>query len=78
MVAIAGGATLLMPGANGFPNPYLLMDFWKIIERYRVTSFILLPTMIGILLDIPITSDISSLEFVFCGAAPQPAELSWP
>ena len=75
MIAIAGGATLLMPGANGFRNPYLLMDFWKIIERYRVTSFTSVPTVIGILLDIPITSDISSLKYVSCGAAPLPAEL---
>ena len=64
MIAIAGGATLLMPGANGFRSPYLLMDFRKIIERYRVTNFISVPTMIGILLDIPIISDISSLSVV--------------
>ena len=64
MIAIAGGATLLMPGANGFRSPYLLMDFRKIIERYRVTNFISVPTMIGILLDIPIIGDISSLSVV--------------
>lgn len=75
MVAVAGGAELLLPGAHGFRNPYFLMDFWKIIERYRVTSFTSVPTVIGILLDIPIASDISSLKYVSCGAAPLSVEL---
>lgn len=75
LAALTGGAQLLLPGVNGYRNPYLLMDFWKIVARHRVTSFSAVPTVLGALLDVPVNADIASLRFVPCGAAPLPVAL---
>ena len=75
LAALTAGAQLLLPGVNGYRNPYLLMDFWKIIERHRVNSFSAVPTVLGALLDVPVNADITSLKYVPCGAAPLPMAL---
>ncbi|MCZ4142690.1 acyl-CoA synthetase, partial [Escherichia coli] len=51
-------------------------DFWKLVERYRVTSFSGVPTIYAALLQVPSDGrDLSSLRFALCGAAPMPVEL---
>ena len=52
-------------------------DFWETVDRYRPKSFSAVPTMLSILLLAPVKEglDISSLEFVICGAAPLPVEI---
>ena len=65
------GATLLLAGAQGFRSPQVRKNFWKLVERYRVNYFSAVPTIYSALLDIPRDgSDVSSLQFGFCGAAP--------
>jgi fatty-acyl-CoA synthase len=75
LAALTAGAQVLLPGVNGYRNPYLLMDFWKIVARHKVTSFSAVPTVLGALLDVPVDADISSLRYVPCGAAPLPVAL---
>lgn len=75
LAALAAGAQLLLPGVNGYRNPYLLMDFWKIVARHHVTSFSAVPTVLGALLDVPVDADIHTLRYVPCGAAPLPVAL---
>jgi fatty-acyl-CoA synthase len=75
LAALTAGAQMLLPGVNGYRNPYLLMDFWKIVARHKVTSFSAVPTVLGALLDVPVDADISSLRYVPCGAAPLPVAL---
>ena len=39
------GAQVLLAGPQGYRNPTLIQDFWKLVERYRVTSFSGVPTI---------------------------------
>lgn len=70
------GATIVLAGPSGFRNPDLVKDFWRIVERFRVTTFSAVPTMYSTLLNVPIEdADVSSLRFAACGAAPMPVEV---
>ncbi|HBN8224767.1 TPA: acyl-CoA synthetase [Pseudomonas aeruginosa] len=70
------GAQVLLAGPQGYRNPTLIQDFWKLVERYRVTSFSGVPTIYAALLQVPSDGrDLSSLRFALCGAAPMPVEL---
>ncbi len=70
------GAQVLLAGPQGYRNPTLIKDFWKLVERYRVTSFSGVPTIYAALLQVPSAGhDLSSLRFALCGAAPMPVEL---
>lgn len=70
-VLLRGGSIVVLPGFE----PAKVLDA---IERYRITSIMLVPTMIYALLDHPkfAETDLSSLETVFYGAsAISPARL---
>ncbi|MDH3200604.1 MAG: long-chain-fatty-acid--CoA ligase [Myxococcales bacterium] len=51
-------------------------EFWECVERYKVNSFYIVPTMWNILLRVPEASnvDTSTLRFGLSGAAPIPPE----
>lgn len=70
------GARVLLAGGDGFRNPKLIAGFWRLVERYRVTTFSGVPTVYAALLNVPIAgADVSSLRFGICGAAPMPVEM---
>jgi len=70
------GASVVVATPQGYRNPNLLPNFWKLIERYRVNYFSAVPTIYTALLDIPVAkNDISSLRYAICGAAPMPPEV---
>ncbi|TRZ64434.1 MAG: acyl-CoA synthetase [Rhodocyclaceae bacterium] len=70
------GATVVVATPQGYRNPKLLPNFWKLIERYRVNYFSAVPTIYTALLDIPVgENDVSSLRYAICGAAPMPPEV---
>lgn len=70
------GGEVLLAGPQGYRNPTLIQDFWKLVERYKVTSFSGVPTIYAALLQVPSEGrDLSSLRFALCGAAPMPVEL---
>lgn len=76
LAAFHRGAQVLLPGPQGYRNPALIKDFWKLVERYRVSSFSGVPTIYAALLQVPNQGiDVSSLRFALCGAAPMPVEL---
>lgn len=76
LAAFHRGAQVLLPGPQGYRNPALIKDFWKLVERYRVSSFSGVPTLYAALLQVPSQGvDVSSLRFALCGAAPMPVEL---
>lgn len=76
LAAFHYGAQVLLAGPQGYRNPALIKDFWKLVERYRVSSFSGVPTIYAALLQIPNDGiDVSSLRFALCGAAPMPVEL---
>jgi len=70
------GASVVVATPQGYRNPNLLANFWKIIERFRVNYFSAVPTIYTALLDIPVwESDVGSLRYAICGAAPMPPEV---
>ncbi|MBW2439150.1 MAG: AMP-binding protein, partial [Deltaproteobacteria bacterium] len=51
-------------------------NFYKIVDHYKAVTFSSVPTVLSILLDIPVgDADISSLRYAICGAAPLSVEL---
>ncbi|MBX9801452.1 MAG: AMP-binding protein [Caulobacteraceae bacterium] len=75
LATLACGVEMLIPGLYGFRNPYLLQDFWKIVEAHRVSSFSAVPTILTALMTVPLDADLACLKSVACGAAPMPAPL---
>ena len=70
------GASVVVATPQGYRNPNLLPNFWKLIQRYRVNYFSAVPTFYTALLDIPVgESDVGSLRYAICGAAPMPPEV---
>ncbi|GAB5482602.1 MAG: acyl-CoA synthetase [Parasphingorhabdus sp.] len=75
LVSLAGGVTILLCGPSGFRNPFMIGDFWKIVARHGVTTAAIVPTILSVLKDLPITENISSLRQIVSGAAPLPTAL---
>ncbi len=75
LAAFLCGARVILAGPNGFRNPALIGNFWRLVERFQVTAFSGVPTIYAALLGVPIgDAKISSLRFGVCGAAPMPVE----
>jgi len=71
---VGGQVVLLSP--TGYRDPGIMKNFFKIVERYRAVFFSCVPTVLSVLLDIPSgDTDISSLRYALCGAAPLSVEL---
>lgn len=72
--SVGGRVVLLSP--MGYRDPTIMKNFWKIVEKYQASFFSCVPTVLGVLLDIPVgDADISSLKYTICGAAPLSVEL---
>lgn len=70
------GAEALIASPQGYRNADVIKDFWRLVEKYKVSYFSCVPTILSGLLDVPIgNSDVSSLDFCLCGAAPLATEL---
>lgn len=70
------GAHVVLGTPLGYRAPGLLQNFWRIVERYKLNWFSGVPTVYSALLQVSSgSSDISSLSYGICGAAPMPREL---
>jgi fatty-acyl-CoA synthase len=68
---LGSGGTIVLAGQNGFRDPDTMADFWRIVDRHKVTAFSAVPTILANLLDLPRDGcDVSSLRICLCGAAP--------
>lgn len=76
LTAFIGGAEVLLATPQGYRNSTLIGNFWKVIERHKVSFFSGVPTIYAGLLQVPSDGhDLSSLKYALCGAAPMPVEL---
>jgi len=67
---------VVMCSPLGYRDPSVLKNFFKIVSKYRAASFSCVPTVLSVLLDVPVAgADISSLRYAVCGAAPLSVEL---
>ncbi|WP_444922554.1 acyl-CoA synthetase [Microbulbifer sp. CnH-101-G] len=73
---LLAGRTIVIMTPSGFRSPNVLPNWWHHVARFRVQGFAAVPTILGILMQIPVgDNDISCLTDVGCGASPLPAAL---
>ncbi|KCV82088.1 AMP-binding domain protein [Actibacterium atlanticum] len=75
MSMIASGAHVVFPTPQGYRGDGVFDNFWKLVERWKITFVITVPTAIAALMQRPVDADVSSLEVAFSGSAPLPIEL---
>jgi fatty-acyl-CoA synthase len=66
------GLHVVWAGPLGYRERALSANFWRIVERYRITAMSAVPTVYAALAQVPVDADISSLELPIVGAAPLP------
>ena len=70
------GVHVVLLSPRGYRDPTIMKNFFRIVERYRPVFFSCVPTVLSVLLDLPVGgADISSLRYCICGAAPLSVEL---
>ncbi len=75
MACVASGAHMVMPTPAGYRGDGVMDNFWKLIERWRVTFLTTVPTAVAALMQRTVNADVSSLQYAICGSAPLPKEL---
>ncbi|SLN30556.1 Long-chain-fatty-acid--CoA ligase [Falsiruegeria litorea R37] len=75
MAAVASGAHVVFPTPQGYRGDGVFDNFWKLIERWKVTFIITVPTAISAKMQRPVDADISTVKTAFSGSAPLPVEL---
>jgi len=66
---IIGASSILTPGFSA-------QTHWETVAKYKATTFSCVPTVLSILLRMPHENlDLSSLEYIVCGAAPLPVDV---
>jgi acyl-CoA synthetase (AMP-forming)/AMP-acid ligase II len=75
MSCIASGAHVVFPTPAGYRGEGVLDNFWKLIERWKVSFLITVPTAISALMQRPVNADVSSLKIAISGSAALPIEL---
>ncbi|WP_246398824.1 acyl-CoA synthetase [Mycobacterium vicinigordonae] len=66
------GHPVVWLGPDGYRDLAIYQHIWRIIQRYQVAAMSAVPTVYGVLAEIPIDADISTLQVAAVGAAPLP------
>ncbi len=75
-VPFSFGGHVVLLGPSGYRDPKIMRNFFRIVEHFRAVTFSSVPTVLSMLLDVPVgEADVSSLRFAICGAAPLSIEL---
>ncbi|MEM9715436.1 MAG: acyl-CoA synthetase [Pseudomonadota bacterium] len=72
---LLSGAHMILPTPAGYRGDGVFDNFWKLIERWKVTFMVTVPTAASALMQRDVDADISTLDGAFCGSAPLPVEL---
>ncbi|MDP5349190.1 MAG: acyl-CoA synthetase [Paracoccaceae bacterium] len=75
MAVIYSGAHVVFPTPAGYRGEGVFDNFWKLIERWKITFIITVPTAISALMQRPVDADVSTVKTSFSGSAPLPLEL---
>ena len=75
MAAVRSGAHVVFPTPQGYRGDGVFDNFWKLIERWKISFIITVPTAISAKMQRPVDADISSVKTAFSGSAPLPLEL---
>lgn len=72
---LVSGAHMVLPTPAGYRGDGVFDNLWKLIERWKATFMVTVPTAAAALLQRPVNADISTLNAAFSGSAPLPVEL---
>ncbi|MGM0585690.1 MAG: acyl-CoA synthetase [Pseudomonadota bacterium] len=75
MACLASGAHVVLPTPQGYRGEGVFDNFWKLVERWRATFMITVPTAAAELMQREVKSDVSTLTYALCGSAPLPRGL---
>lgn len=75
MAAVISGAHVVFPTPQGYRGEGVMDNFWKLVERWKITFIITVPTAISAKMQRPIDADVSTVKTAFSGSAPLPLEL---
>ncbi|MCF8466589.1 MAG: acyl-CoA synthetase [Sneathiella sp.] len=76
MVPLLNAATLIIVSPQGFRDPLVIGNYWRLVDKYKITLLGGVPTMLSALLNIPIgEADISSLRIGMTGGSAAPVEV---
>ncbi|MFD2739101.1 acyl-CoA synthetase [Sulfitobacter aestuarii] len=75
MAAVHSGAHVVFPTPQGYRGEGVFDNFWKLVERWKISFIITVPTAISAMMQRPIDADVSSVKTAFSGSAPLPLEL---
>ncbi len=75
MSALASGAHVVFPTPQGYRGDGVFDNFWQLVERWKISFIITVPTAVSALMQRPVDADISSVKIAFSGSAPMPMEL---
>lgn len=75
MSCLNSGAHMVLPTPAGYRGDGVFDNFWSLVERYKVSFMIMVPTAAAALMQREINADVSSLRYAICGSAPLPLEL---
>ncbi|MCC6304391.1 MAG: acyl-CoA synthetase [Rhodobacteraceae bacterium] len=76
MSAIASGGQVVLPTPAGYRGEGVFDNFWKLVERWRATFLMTVPTAVSALMQRPVNADVSSLRSGISGSAPLSVELA--
>ncbi|MEM1265376.1 MAG: acyl-CoA synthetase [Pseudomonadota bacterium] len=72
---LATGAHMVLPTPQGYRGEGVFDNFWKLVERWKASFMITVPTAAAQLMQRAVNADVSSLRFALSGSAPLPVEL---
>ncbi|NEY90859.1 acyl-CoA synthetase [Tabrizicola oligotrophica] len=75
MSMIGSGAHVVFPTPQGYRGEGVFDNFWKLVEHWKVTYMVTVPTALSALMQRPVNADVSTLRGAFSGSAPLPIEL---
>ena len=75
MSCLVSGAHFVMVTPQGYRGEGVFRNFWKLVERWRVTFMIMVPTAATRLMQVKVDADVSTLHFAISGSAAMPSEL---
>jgi acyl-CoA synthetase (AMP-forming)/AMP-acid ligase II len=75
MSMIGSGAHVVFPTPQGYRGEGVFDNLWKLIEQWKVTYLITVPTALSALMQRPINANVSTVRGAFSGSSALPLEL---
>ncbi|MEL6954926.1 MAG: acyl-CoA synthetase [Pseudomonadota bacterium] len=75
MAMVHSGGHVVFPTPQGYRGEGVFDNFWKLVERWKITFIITVPTAISAMMQRPVDADISTVKTAFSGSSPLPVEL---